>query len=400
MKQLEKRLRASLCFVPMLLLLGGCWDRTELNDLAIVTALAFDQAENGLIRTTVQVVVPQNQGGGPTGTGSGGGQSGKRTTVRSAAGFDAADALSKLQRLSPRRLFWGQCKVFIFSEKVARSGIHDHLDFLLRFPKIRERAYMYVSKGGAAEALDLFPLIERSTSEVLRELNDLQIGMRVTLQQLSAMLTGDARASGLPLVQILPKGRTSEPYQTVPYIFGTAVFKEDKMVGEISERITRGVLWLRDEIGEHTVDFGIPGKEGRIALKPINAKIRLVPSIRNGEWMMTVKVRTEGDIIQNGTDLNPMHPDVVATLDKAFGQEVHRRIRMALQEAQHRLKADIFGFAKEFHRNYPKEWEKVKDRWEQQFPEIKVKTEIEAHIQRPGSINYPGGIPGEEVRKK
>ncbi|MCM3699631.1 Ger(x)C family spore germination protein [Paenibacillus macerans] len=389
-------------FLPLLLCLGGCWDRTELNDLSLVTALAFDQAENNQIRATVQFILPQNQaGGGTMGGGAAGAGATKRTSIRSEMGRDITDALSKLQREIPRKMFWGQCKVFIFGESVAKAGIQEHLDFLVRFPSSRERAYMFVSKGEAAKALELFPPIENSSAEVLRRLADLGIGMRVTMHQLSLMISGDSRAAVLPMIHILPKPQSAAPFQTIPYMQGCAVFKKDKMVGEISEKVTRGVMWLRDEIKEYTVVFEAKeGAEGLVSLKPVKAGIRLIPKIEGDKWKMIVRVNTHGDIIQNGTPMDPMNPDLLKVMTKEFEEDVKERIESAFDEVQRKHKADIFDFAKIFHRKYPKQWEKVQDRWDWQFSKVEVIPQVEAQILRPGLISSPEGLPKEEVKKK
>ncbi|MGW9528351.1 Ger(x)C family spore germination protein [Paenibacillus terrae] len=401
MKTWMRTLMKTAVFIPLLLLLGGCWDRTELNDLALISALAFDEAENNQVRATVQLIIPQNQtGGGAMGGGPSGGGAAKRTAIRSETGLNITDALSKLQRKIPREMFWGQCRIFIFSESVARAGIRKHLDFLIRFPESRERAYMFVSKGEAAKALELFPPIENSSAQVLRKLADLRIGMRVTMHQLSLMLTGDSRTAVLPMIYILPKNKSAEPFQTIPYLLGSAVFKKDKMVGEISERVTRGVMWLRNEIGEYTVVFESEGSEGLLSLKPVKANIKLIPKIEGETWAMTVRVKTEGDIIQNGTMMDPMNPKLLTLMSKGFEDDVSERINSALHETQQRHKVDIFDFAQAFHRKYPKQWEKMKDRWDEQFPKVEVKTEIEAKILRPGLISSPEGVPKEEVKKK
>lgn len=388
-----------LCIlVSIFAFLEGCWDRTELNDLALITAMSFDLAEDKQIETTVQIIIPQNQGGGMTGGASGGAP--KKTTVRSEKGINISDALSKLQRKIPRKLFWGQCKVFIFSEEVAKSGIKDEFDFLVRHPQPRERAYMYVSKGKAADSLELFPPIERSSSEVLRELADLQIGIKVTLEQLSMNLKGDAEASALPLVHNLPKAKSAEPFQTIPYLMGTALFKKDKMVGQISEKTTRGVMWILNEVDEYTVTFTMDGEDNLVSLKPVKAKVKLLPKMDSDKWMMIIKVKAEGDIIQNGTVLNPMNPKLLDKMDKAFEDDIRERIEQSLREVQERYKTDILGFATAFHRKYPKQWEKNKDRWDELFPKVEVTVDIDASILRPGLINAPGGIPEEEVQEK
>ncbi|MNC78447.1 hypothetical protein D3C75_1306600 [compost metagenome] len=64
------------------------------------------------------------------------------------------------------------------------------------------------------------------------------------------------------------------------------------------------------------------------------------------------------------------------------------------------MKADIFGFAKEFHRKYPRQWGVVKERWDEVFPQVKVTVDIEVNIRRPGLITVPGGIPENEVKEK
>ena len=44
------------------------------------------------------------------------------TYTASQTGKNIADALSKLQGKLPREIFWGQCKVFIFGEELAKKG--------------------------------------------------------------------------------------------------------------------------------------------------------------------------------------------------------------------------------------------------------------------------------------
>jgi spore germination protein KC len=383
-----------------LLFLGGCWDRTELNDLALITALAFDKAENNQIQVTAQIIKPRSPSGGGMGEGGGGEQKGGQTTIRSEKGLNITDALSKLQRIIPRKQFWGVCDIFIFSDKLAELGIREQVDFLLRHPGMRERAYLFVSSGKAADTLELFPPIENSSAVALRKLSDLQIGMRITIEQLSQMLKGDSQAVAVPLVYILKKNKSAEPFQTIPYIFGTAVFKKDKMIGSISEKSTRGLLWIKDEIKEYTITYKKDDKGHLVSLQPVKAKVKLIPQIRGEQWIMTIKVKTEGDIVENDTNLNLMNSDLLSELDKAFENDIRERIEYSLEEVQHRLKVDIVDFAKEFHRKYPKHWEQAKDHWDEMFPKVKVNIEIEAHALRPGLINMPGGIPQDEVKFK
>ena len=95
-------LLATLVSVP---LLSGCWDRVEVNDLAIVTAAAINKKDDNQIELSIQIFIPKtlSSGGGEAG-GSGGG---KMTVTASQTGKNIAEALSKLHGKMPREIFGG-----------------------------------------------------------------------------------------------------------------------------------------------------------------------------------------------------------------------------------------------------------------------------------------------------
>ncbi|TVY09190.1 Ger(x)C family spore germination protein [Paenibacillus cremeus] len=378
------------------LMISGCWDRMEINDLALVTALAFDTAGNNQVQISAQIFIPKSQKGS-SGEGGGGGE--RQTLVRAEKGEDTADALAKLQAKIPRKLFWGQCKAFIFSEGFAKKGIREQFDFLVRHPQPRERAFIFVSEGMASEALKVLPPLERTSATALRKLAKNKTGIGTTMEQVSMMLKGESQSAIIPLIKILQPEETMKSYETIPYIFGTAIFKKDRMVAEISDKVTRGVMWIRNEIEEYTSTFKLNDGKEKVSLNPVKASVKLIPSIEGDHWIITVKVKTEGDIVQNGSMLNPMKPEAFNKIEKAFKEDVRERIELALHVVQQEVKVDVLGFAKEFHEKYPKEWEKVKNHWADLFPKVEVRTEIEARILRPGLTNYPGGVPKEEVEQ-
>ena len=60
-KALSMILVVSLCF------LTGCWDRTELNDLAIELGWGLDQAKNNKVEISAQFIIPSKMGMGQSG---------------------------------------------------------------------------------------------------------------------------------------------------------------------------------------------------------------------------------------------------------------------------------------------------------------------------------------------
>jgi spore germination protein KC len=393
---------AKLLFVCVhLILLSGCWDRKEVNDLALIVGLGIDQTKDGKIMLTAELIVPKAVGGGGQmiGGGDGGGGGGAETIVRSGTGTTVADAISNLQEKLPRRIFWGHTEVIVFGEKAAKAGIRQHLDFLGRNPEARLRANVFVSKGTAKSVLELSPLIEQSSAEVLRELSESQLLLRVTAKDALQMLSGDAGAAALPMVKILPPEKGKQELQTIAFIQRTAIFKKDKMVGDINDKLTRGVLWLRNEVKQADVTVTPKGEKGKITSTLIRAHTELIPKYEKGKWKMIVKATAEDDIILNGTKWNLMNPKYTKMIEKELAKETDKRIRDTLKKVQKEMKADIFGFAEVFHRKYPREWNRVKDRWEEIFPDVEVVVKTKAYVRRPGIGTTPQGLPEQEVKQ-
>lgn len=388
-----------LILVVCALLLGGCWDRTEINDLAIITAAAVDKAEESEIVLSIQVFIPRAVGGpglgGPTGS-----SERALTTILSAKGENIADAMSKVQSKLPRKIFWGHCKVYLFGEAVAKDGIAGHIDFLVRHPEPRNRAYLYVSKGKAGEHLGNNSLLERSTAEALRELASLHLGMAVTLIDFRNMLNGESRAVVLPYIEAGSKLEKPEQFQENTLLLGSAIFRKDKMIGVLSTKATRGLLWLRDEIIRASINVQIPEGQGRVSVMPIRGKTKLIPAIEDGKWSILVKIEAEGDIVENGTKLDMMEMSSNALVQKAVEDDVRSRIELALYHLQKELNADVTNFAAAFHRKYPQKWHEAKQNWDKIYPQIEVSTQIHITVRRPGLVTDSVGHPGSHDKRK
>lgn len=356
-------------------LLTGCWDRVELNDVALIRGIGLDQKEDNRIEVTVEIAIPQMQSGGEGG--------GDQTMIRTGQGFTIADALEHLKEKIPRKIFWGHSEVIVIGEKLAEEGIRDKIDFFIRHPEPRLRSYVFVTKGEAKDVIALHPPLEKSSSEVLRELAVSQVLMNVTLIELLQMLKGDAAA--LPMIDRLPPEEGQDPLQTIAYIKRTAVFKQDKMIDSIDDKVTRGVLWLRDEIKEANITVKPEGANGYISMTLIQARTELIPKIKDGQWKITVKTMTEDAVILNESNLKLEDPKNTKSLEKALEKEIEGRLKVTIDQVQKKMKTDIFGFTHAFEQRYPQKWNKAKDDWEEIFPEVEVAFDIQARVLRMGA---------------
>jgi len=249
---------------------------------------------------------------------------------------------------------------------------------------------LFVSDGDAKEVLNVEPPMERQSGRVLYLLTKQHVLMSLTVKDFMEMKLGPSDAAFLPYISILPPNPTDQPKETIPFIKGTAILKNGKMIGILSDSLTRGVMWLRNEVKESQVVVKDPlGEKGTITLSPFQASIRLFPVIKNGQWKMIAKASAKGEIVENVTNLDTMNLTTVHKIEKEMNIDISKRIKQSFSKLQKDMDSDIVDFAEEFHRKYPKEWKKNQNNWDDIFRNMKLDVEVDSHIVGPGLLTVP-----------
>lgn len=362
----------------MIFVLAGCWSRVEINDIAIVTATAIDKMRDGKIRIALQVAIPKKLG--PVGAGGSGGEM-ETTMLISETGENVMDASRKLQEKFPRRIFFSHSRNIIIGERAAKDGVFPILSFFARGREARLRGFILFSKGEAAHILKPAPNIERYTSEAIREELKAGVGLRIMQKDFIDMLTTEGISPSAPQVVIrsAEKGRKNAELNLA--VSGTAVFRQDKLVGWINDRDTRGLLWLRNEVEKSNITVTVPKEKGggKIGTQLLTGKTKVKPILEQGKVKMKVNVHAEVELFENGSSLDLGNPEVLQYVQNLLEMDVKKRMQSALYKAQKQFHSDIFGFGNALYRTYPKLWkERFKKQWAEEFPELEVS--ITPHI--------------------
>ena len=133
----------------LLLFLTGCWNYKELNEYAIVTGMAVDYKDNGY---EVSFLIAN---------GNKSEESEAKTSLLTGKGDTIYNAIKNISLVSPKELYISHLSVVIFSEEIARRGLLNVLDFLLRDPQSHQNFYLLLAKDTKASDIlsILSPLI-------------------------------------------------------------------------------------------------------------------------------------------------------------------------------------------------------------------------------------------------
>jgi spore germination protein KC len=401
------KLLCLLLIVTVILTQSACWDKVEVEQLAIVLAIALDKGKDGNVKVIVQTINPNGLAGG-SGTNSGGGGPAAYRNI-GAEGRTIFDAVRAMGSTVPRQLYFSHNQVIIISEELAREGIIDLMDFFDRNPQIRRSNWVLISKQetdqrqllDAANPLEVSPAgrIERIIEQRSREPVYAPIKLGDLLEKLSnkgssVYTAGVSLSFNRAIAPNNPANQQGSSGQVNPLeinLSGTAVFKQGRMAGWLDEGETKGLLWVKEGLtgGVHTVNLGGKGKQ--VSLEITNTSTNMAATVDDaGEIMINVDIKAEANVAESRAYLDYKKPESLLILQQLLAARIKQEIEMALAKTQQEYHSDVFGFGAAVYRKYPQYWKQIEDQWEDTiYPDVPVVINVKTEIPRTGLVSEP-----------
>lgn len=379
MKGCRCRLLALLLMLP---LLSGCWDRTEINDLAFVLTTGWDLEEDGQIRCSVLVPLP-GQMGGPSG-GGGGSSGGKSFYIDSEVGPTFRDAQAKLQRRMSRRMFVAHRRTLLISEELAKKGIREVFDSTSRSPESRMTTYMVITSGKAYDLLNATPKFERFSSEAIRELAKSKTIIDMNMKAVAVELSTPGMDPVVPYMGVKPSEKGEKPSKEVEAL-GYAQFKDDKLTGILQDKAAYGLAWLKKKNVNVTASLKLPDG-ATVTVRFFNMNSHIKPRLTGGRLRYEIRAFAMARVAESTGMTDFSQSSVVRKLENAMNDYVKESIRATLEQAK-KYHADSAELGAYLWRAYPSVW---KNQYSADWP--KGLDDAEFDIQAKTVLNETGLI--------
>lgn len=364
--------------------LPGCWDRRELGNLAIVAGVGIDVAPKGQYEVSVQIIKPELVKGGQSQSGGGGG--GSETAVwfghdRGSTVFEAVRAFNK--RLS-RSLYLPHNQVIVIGNATARRGIRPVLDYFVRDHESRQTAWVLIAEGTARDVIEVKSQLEKipalAISQRIESSSELCRARGAKLQEVIEKMMSKSVWPIIPMARIARQEKNVEVL-----VQGVAVFRQDRMVGTLDPRATRGVMWVLGEVKEAVIPITTPAKMGKATVEVIRANSKVTPSFEGEQATFGVAIHAIGNLGCEMSTADITKEPVWSSIESRAATAIRNDILSALQETQ-RLKADVFGLGEALHRKDPRRWKKLEKQWPEIFARAKVKITVNLILRQSGMI--------------
>lgn len=390
---MRRRWRKVAALGALLLLLSGCWDLREMNQLALVMGVGIDLAETpGRYLVTVQVARP-GAGKGGRGGGSGDASGGAPIYIAAADGDTIFAAIRNLAQFTSRRIMWAHNDVIVIGEPLAREGITPVIDFFTRNQELRMRTWIVVARGAEAREIvsaetGMEAVPANSISAIMRYASLPGESVRTDVSEVSHTFMNAELNPVISTVRL--KERLVGGGEPQVELRGTAIFEGPRLVGYVEAETGRGLLWLRREMRNAVITVPCPGGGGNMAVELRSPQSRVTPFLRNGLPTFVVTAQTEGWLSEQDCVTPEMDSLALkAMVEREMRSKIRSDIEQTVAYMQKEIRVDGAGFGRRMHVEYPAWWRQHGHRWKELFPEIPVEIQVDARLSKMGIYTRP-----------
>ncbi|ANE47020.1 hypothetical protein SY83_12910 [Paenibacillus swuensis] len=362
------------------LLMTGCWDRREINDVGFVLATAVDLEDDGKYRVTVQISLPGQMGGASGGGGGTGGD--KSYYIDSDTGKTVGDAINKMQNRMSRFMTTSHVRVNIIGEELAKKeGIVNIFASMGRGTEFRLSSYMIIAKGKGYDLLNAEPKFERFPAEALRELVK---PLQITVKDVADSMSIEGQDSMIPYMGVVESQKGAKPSKEISFE-GYALFDQGKMTGNLSggNAVALGFLTNR-RVAFTTLQIT---KDESIELFVTGGRLKIKSKLVRNKPEFDIHASAAVTIVENESMMDVTHQSNNRKIEEKLSKQFEVKMTQMLAQLQEN-KSDAVGFGRVISREFPGEWKRMKNNWKEQgFPNSKFHVHVSTNITRSGLIS-------------
>ncbi|MFS0839047.1 Ger(x)C family spore germination protein [Paenibacillus sp. 1P03SA] len=361
--------KPGILVLAALFLLTGCTsDQNILEKIGYVQSAAYDWAPDNKMKATLSIPVIERES-----------QDGHDEVLMITASSNKA-AKNLLSRKTSRTLVSGQLRNLLYGIKLAKTGLRQHMDSLLRDPSISKRANIILVEGEARDIISRdypgHPKTEQYVAKLVQKEFQLQNMPRILLHQ----FIRDYFDEGIdPIATVIrASGKDLE-------ISGIGLFKNDVYVTKLptKDMIFFNLLYQNQRQGEFS--FALNDEEVKsIMFTAISSKRKIkIRTDEKGVIHADIHMAVQGSVLEYIGSLD-LSTDELTKVEKkvaAYISEHSERVFSILQENG----TDSIGLGRYVRNKLGHEgWKKLD--WEETYPAIQVHVKSEFRIKNFGNF--------------
>lgn len=392
---IRKFLCCMLCII-FTFLLSGCWSYIGLDEISMVSGLAVDKDnQSNHFKLSIEIfdLSASTKEKGP------------KTKIIETKGITIFDAVRNAKKKLSNKLYFGHAKIIVLSEDIAKKeDLINLVDLFIRDKETRENVYVVISQEKtASDILKVQGIDQSNISQALNNIvsNDSKVTSSTAPLELYGIyniLNYPGISATLPAfhnveseeekkneqqdkVKSQEKDQEQSEENKNCELNGTAVFKNQRLVGYLSPEESKYFLFITDGIKGGVLPISSTGNTDiDSSLEIFHNKTNLSYEKKNGKLIIKVKIKTKvvlGEVMEMSIELNE---EDIKKMEKQSSELLKKQMQNLIKKVQKEYNSDIFGFGNMIYRKNPKLWAQLSDQWDNIFPTLEVEVEPKVEI--------------------
>lgn len=370
------------------LILSGCSYGDDVDNQSFVIAVGIDKGEVYPLRLTFVFANPSGGSSGEEKTPSS--PSPDTVTVEAPTTFSA---VRKLDAIKSKEINLTHTKIVIFSEDIAKNGVKEYLSGFASSRDFRPNTYVCVSEGDAGKYLQSVKpsqeeFIEKYYDHIMQKVVSDKVN-EAYLYYLFFNVSDHFSGSLVPLVGInkneLPEshsplytgsddfsyearaGEIIRKAENETEILGSAILRNDKMVGTLGSFDTDLSRMICDEYYPRNYSISYPEKDDYVTIRIIQQSSPTIRSeIKNSNAKISITVPVSIEYVDSGKiQNNGKKSDEFCNY---LAKELDFRAQKLISDAQNKYRSDFLGLGDYLKYHFPDVTAWKKFNWESKFP--------------------------------
>lgn len=120
-----------------------------------------------------------------------------------------------------------------------------------------------------------------------------------------------------------------------------------------------------------------------------SSKGKFTPQIKkDGSAKIKIEITVKGSLDSQTGTVNLADPKNTKLLEKAAESVIEKEVKTTISKTSD-MSADIFGFGQSIYQRYPKEWKKLKPKWNEKLKNLDIEIDVKVDVVGAGRITQP-----------
>ncbi len=298
------------------ILLSGCYDYNQLDDLAIISGIGIDY-EDQEYQVTFEIISTKKEG--ETSASS-------STYTVTSKGDNLVYAFTKAANQMDKVPYFEHVEVIVFSKDVALHHLEECVDYLIRSERLRNEFYAVIAEDSAKDLISAssreHPIVSSFLVQLLEyNLETYNSAYYIQFTKTLNSILSEGQDAMLPIFKVDDKKIALD---------GLGVFKDYELVMTFNNE-EASIINMLNNFNVESIHFKTTcGNDQDVVIADYKSDFKIEP----GKDQLLVKGTINARISENNCEYNLKDPDTYIELEKEFTKVIEKEIDQVLKKLQ------------------------------------------------------------------